>query len=56
MLVWDLMLENITNRLRGKGMPHEGAPSKEPKTRLEVLNNAGITKNSNDYWYFGRYW
>ena len=39
-----LMLENITNRLRGKGMPHEGAPSKEPKTRLEVLNNAGILK------------
>ncbi len=39
-----LMLENISERLRNKGMPHEGAISKEPKARLEVLNNAGELK------------
>jgi len=39
-----LMLENVSDRLRHKGMPHEGAPSKEPLARLEVLNNAGSLK------------
>ena len=39
-----VMLENISERLRHKGMPHENAPSKEPLARLEVLNNAGELK------------
>ena len=39
-----LMLENVSKRLRRKGMHHDGAPSKEPETRLEVLNNAGRLK------------
>ena len=39
-----LMLENVSARLRGKGMPHESAISKEPSARLEVLNNAGELK------------
>ncbi len=36
-----LMLENVSERLTEKGMPHEGAPSKYPKPRLTVLQNAG---------------
>ena len=39
-----VMLENVSERLRRKGMPHENAPSKEPLARLEVLNNAGMLK------------
>ena len=39
-----VMLENVSERLRHKGMPHENAPSKEPLARLEVLNNAGALK------------
>ena len=39
-----VMLENISERLRHQGMPHENAPSKEPLARLEVLNNAGVLK------------
>ena len=39
-----LMLENVSVRLRDKGMPHESAISKEPSARLEVLNNAGELK------------
>tara|TARA_B100000686_G_scaffold193156_1_gene199986 strand:- start:1479 stop:2642 length:1164 start_codon:yes stop_codon:yes gene_type:complete len=39
-----VMLENSSLRLRGKGMPHENAPSKEPKVRLNVLKNAGELK------------
>ena len=35
-----IMLENSSERLREKGMPHEDAPSKEPKVRLNVLKNA----------------
>tara|TARA_B100000676_G_scaffold160531_1_gene158044 strand:+ start:381 stop:1139 length:759 start_codon:yes stop_codon:yes gene_type:complete len=38
------MLENSSARLRGKGLPHEYAPSKEPKARLDVLKNAGELK------------
>ena len=38
------MLENVSERLRDKGKPPEGAPSKEPLARLEVLNNAGSLK------------
>ena len=36
-----LMLENVSERLTEKGMPHQGAPSKYPKPRLAVLQNAG---------------
>ena len=39
-----LMLENSSQRLRQKGMPHEGAPSKEPESRLGVLKDAGELK------------
>lgn len=36
-----LMLENVSDRLTEKNMPHHGAPSKYPKPRLTVLQNAG---------------
>ena len=36
-----LMLENISDRLTEKGMPHFLAASKRPKARLEILENAG---------------
>ncbi len=36
-----LMLENSSQRLTEKKMPHHLAPSKDPKARLEVLENAG---------------
>lgn len=36
-----IMLENISDRLTEKGMPHHLATSKRPKTRLEVLENSG---------------
>jgi FO synthase len=36
-----LMLENISPRLRGKGMPHFSAPDKEPSLRLRMLRDAG---------------
>ena len=36
-----LMLENTSERLSGKNMPHEFAPSKNPKARIKVLENAG---------------
>ncbi len=36
-----LMLENISERLSQKGMPHYLATSKRPKARLEVLENSG---------------
>jgi len=39
-----LMLENSSDRLVQKGMPHHLAPSKRPKRRLEVLENAGRLK------------
>jgi 7,8-didemethyl-8-hydroxy-5-deazariboflavin synthase CofG subunit len=39
-----IMLENISERLTEKGMPHYLAPSKKPKTRMEVLENAGHLK------------
>jgi len=39
-----LMLENISERLTEKGMPHHMASSKKPKTRLKVLENAGELK------------
>ena len=36
-----LMLENSSERLTQKEMPHHLAPSKNPKARLHVLENAG---------------
>lgn len=39
-----IMLENISERLTKKGMPHYLAASKRPKARLEVLENAGKLK------------
>ena len=36
-----LMLENSSERLSGKDMPHQFAPSKNPKARLGVLEEAG---------------
>jgi len=36
-----LMLENSSERLTEEGMPHHHAPSKYPKSRLGVLQNAG---------------
>ena len=39
-----LMLENSSERLSHKGMPHYLAPSKRPKARLEVLENSGKLK------------
>ncbi|HSB83115.1 MAG TPA: 7,8-didemethyl-8-hydroxy-5-deazariboflavin synthase subunit CofG [Nitrosarchaeum sp.] len=39
-----IMLENISERLTKKGMPHYLAASKKPKARLEVLENAGKLK------------
>jgi len=36
-----VMLENISERLTKRGMPHYLAASKRPKARLEVLENSG---------------
>ena len=36
-----IMLENISERLTEKGMPHHLAASKRPKVRLEILENSG---------------
>ena len=36
-----VMLENSSERLRKKYMPHEFAPSKSPRARIRVLENAG---------------
>lgn len=36
-----VMLETSSERLMGKGMPHEGAPSKNPKVRMKTLEGAG---------------
>lgn len=36
-----IMLENSSNRLVEKYMPHEFAPSKNPRARIQTLENAG---------------
>ena len=36
-----VMLETSSERLMGKGMAHEGAPSKNPKVRIKTLESAG---------------
>ena len=38
------MLESSSERLSLRGMPHENAPSKNPKVRLRTLQNAGELK------------
>ena len=39
-----MMLENVSERLCSKGMPHELAPSKNPKVRLKTIESAGQLK------------
>ena len=39
-----VMLETSSERLMGMGMPHEDAPSKNPKVRLKTLESAGELK------------
>lgn len=39
-----IMLESSSERLMGKGMPHEMAPSKNPKVRVKTLVGAGELK------------
>jgi len=39
-----MMLENVSERLCGKDMPQELAPSKNPKVRLKTIENAGKLK------------
>ena len=39
-----LMLENVSERLTEKGMPHHLASSKVPKERLKILENSGELK------------
>ncbi|MBX3168878.1 MAG: 7,8-didemethyl-8-hydroxy-5-deazariboflavin synthase CofG [Candidatus Eremiobacteraeota bacterium] len=39
-----LMLEQITPRLRERGMAHAGAPDKEPALRIQMLEEAGQLK------------
>ncbi|MHB2017038.1 MAG: 7,8-didemethyl-8-hydroxy-5-deazariboflavin synthase CofG [Candidatus Xenobia bacterium] len=36
-----LMLENVSPRLRDKGMPHHAAPDKDPAVRMQMLREAG---------------
>ena len=38
------MLETSSERLAGKNMPHELAPSKNPRARIRVLENSGKLK------------
>jgi len=39
-----IMLENVSERLTKKGMPHYLAASKKPQTRLKILQNSGKLK------------
>ena len=39
-----IMLESASERLTQKGMPHYGSPDKEPKVRLQTLDDAGLAK------------
>ncbi len=39
-----VMLESSSERLMGKGLPHEDAPSKNPRVRRKTLENAGELK------------
>lgn len=39
-----VMLESSSSRLMGKGLAHDGAPSKNPKVRIKTLESAGELK------------
>lgn len=39
-----IMLESTSERLTEKGMPHYGSPDKDPKVRLQTLDDAGKAK------------
>ncbi len=39
-----LMLENVSERLRDPGMPHQWAPDKDPGRRMKMLTEAGKLK------------
>lgn len=39
-----VMLESSSQRLLGKGLAHDGAPSKNPKVRIKTLESAGELK------------
>ncbi|HQQ63723.1 MAG TPA: 5-amino-6-(D-ribitylamino)uracil--L-tyrosine 4-hydroxyphenyl transferase CofH [Pseudomonadales bacterium] len=39
-----IMLESLSTRLCGKGMPHYGSPDKDPAVRLATLEEAGKQK------------
>lgn len=39
-----VMLESSSARLMGKGLAHDGAPSKNPKVRIKTLESAGELK------------
>ncbi len=39
-----IMLESLSERLCGKGMPHYGSPDKVPAVRLATLERAGIAR------------
>jgi len=39
-----LMLENVSQRLRDRGMPHQFAPDKDPTRRLQMIAEAGTLR------------
>ncbi|SDT23745.1 5-amino-6-(D-ribitylamino)uracil--L-tyrosine 4-hydroxyphenyl transferase CofH [Bradyrhizobium canariense] len=39
-----VMLETIADRLSSRGGPHFGSPDKDPKLRLEMIDNAGANR------------
>ncbi len=39
-----MMLESISERLTGKGMPHYGSPDKDPRVRLQTVELAGMAR------------
>lgn len=39
-----LMLENVSERLRDRGMPHQFAPDKDPAARLAMIAEAGALR------------
>ena len=39
-----LMLENVSPRLWSRGVPHHGAPDKDPAVRLRMIDEAGELK------------
>ncbi len=39
-----LMLENVSPRLRDRGMPHQYAPDKDPARRMQMIDEAGALR------------